>query len=422
VKRGLLTAAVTAAVAGALPAHVHAQAGALDPTFGGDGKILTNAISGLDYAIDVAVQPADGKIVAAGLAGGGGGRILLVRYEADGTLDPTFSGDGKVFTNLTPGLDAANGIEVQADGKIVVAGQAGGAGGRFAVARYNADGSLDSSFSADGMALTNFTAANDFAFGVLVQPDGKIVAAGRAGGAGGRIALARYDADGSLDATFSGDGRLMTNFTPGDDRADHVVLQADEKIVAAGTANSFGRTASFAVVRYNADGTLDAGFSGDGKLRTNFTPGFDGSFGVAIQPLDQKIVAVGQAGLYLALARYNANGSLDPTFSGDGKTRTNFTPGLDYAEEVEVQADGMIVVAGTANWFARNSRFALARYRMNGALDSTFAGDGKVVTDFTAGFDAPFGLAIQPADGKIVAAGFAGGAGGRVAVARYLGS
>jgi hypothetical protein len=82
----------------------------------------------------------------------------------------------------------------------------------------------------------------------------------------------------------------------------------------------------------------------------------------------------------------------------------------------------MIVVAGTANWFARNSRFALARYRMNGALDSTFAGDGKVVTDFTAGFDAPFGLAIQPADGKIVAAGFASGVGGRVAVARYLGN
>jgi uncharacterized delta-60 repeat protein len=214
----------------------------------------------------------------------------------------------------------------------------------------------------------------------------------------------------------------MTNFTAGDDRADHVVLQADGKIVASGTANSFGRNASFAVVRYNANGTLDAGFSGDGKLRTNFTPGFDGSFGVAIQPLDQKIVAVGQAGLYLGLARYNPNGTLDAGFSGDGKTRTNFTPGLDYAEEVEVQVDGKIVVVGTANWFARNSRFALARYDTDGTLDSSFGGDGKVVTDFTVGFDAPFGLAIQPADGKIVAAGYAGGAGGRVAVARYLGS
>lgn len=420
--RGLRSAAVAVVLAAALPAHVHAQAGALDPTFGGDGKILTNAFAGLDYAIDVAVQPADGKIVAAGLAGGGGGRILVIRYDVDGTPDPTFGGDGMVFTNLTPGLDGAAGVEIQADGKIVVAGQAGGAGGRFAVARYDADGSLDLDFSGDGRALTNFSAGNDFAFGVLIQPDGKIVAGGRAAGAGGRIALARYDVDGTLDETFSGDGRLMTNLTPGDDRVDHVALQADEKLVAAGTANYFGRTARFAVVRYNGNGTLDASFSGDGWTTTNFTPGFDGSFGVAIQSVDQRIVAVGQAGLLMALARYNANGSLDSTFSGDGKTRTNFTPGLDYAEEVEVQADGKIVVAGTANWFAQNSRFALARYVANGALDSTFAGDGKAVTDFTTGFDAPFGLAIQPADGKIVAAGFASGVGGRVAVARYLGS
>jgi uncharacterized delta-60 repeat protein len=408
-------------VALAVPGLALAQAGTLDTSFSGDGRVLTNFTTGDDAAIGVAVQPADGKIVAAGGAAGGGGRFALARYNPGGTPDSSFSGDGKVATNFTPGPESAFDMALQADGKIVAAGWAGGQGGRFALARYNTNGTLDAGFGGDGKVVTNFSPVADFAFGVAIQANGKIVAVGRAGGSGGRIAVARYNPNGRLDASFSGDGKVTTNFTAGDDRADLLALQTDGRIVAAGTADYFGRNARFALVRYRPNGALDASFSGDGKVTTNFTTGSDGAFAVAVQA-DGKIVAAGQARLTVALARYNPNGALDSSFSGDGKVRTDFTSGLDYADDVELQSDGKIVVAGAANFFGRDSRFALVRYNAGGTADASFSGDGRVVTNFTAGRDGALNLAVQPADGKIVAAGFASGGGGRFALARYLAS
>lgn len=188
-----------------------AQAGSLDTAFSGDGKATTNVTSGFDSAYGVAIQPVDAKIVAAGEVAGSGGRFGLVRYDTDGSLDAGFGGDGRVTTNFTSRYDAAGDVVVQGDGRIVAAGIAGGSGSQFALARYNSDGSLDATFGGDGKVTTNFTAGSDFAFGVLVQPDGKIVAAGRAGGSGGRIAVARYETDGDLDPTFDGDGKVLTN-------------------------------------------------------------------------------------------------------------------------------------------------------------------------------------------------------------------
>lgn len=404
-----------------LPAQAQAQAGALDTTFSGDGKVLTNSTPGADYAIDLAVQT-DGKIVAGGFSVRLGGRIAIHRYNDNGTLDTSFSVDGKVFTNLSPGADWVGGMEVQPDGKIVVAGRSGGLGGMIAIVRYNPNGTLDPTFSGNGWVATNFTGGDEFAFGMALQADGKIVAAGRAGRLGGRFAVVRYTPGGVLDPTFSGDGRVAVDFTPGDDRADHVVIQADGKIVAAGTANYFSSSARFAVVRLSDNGALDSSFSGDGKVTTNLVAGFDGAFGLAVQPSDGKIVAGGQAGRRVALLRYTDTGALDPAFSGDGKAFVDFTAGTDYAEELEIQADGKIVAAGTANYFGRNARFALMRFDVTGVLDATFSGDGKVVTDLSPGFDAPFGLALQPADGKIVLAGEASGQGGRFALARYHGN
>jgi uncharacterized delta-60 repeat protein len=402
----------------ALPSAAAAQAGALDASFGGDGKVTTDLTSRYDYALGLIVQ-ADGKLVVAGPASGSGGRFALVRYADDGSLDDTFSSDGKVFTNFTPGDDVASDLALQTDGKLVAAGWAGA---RFALARYNGDGTLDASFGGDGKVTTNFTPRDDFAISIAIQTDGKIVAAGGAGGSGVRFAAARYNDDGSLDTGFGGDGKVTTDFTAGYDYADAVALQADGRVVVAGTARYFNRNARFALVRYAADGTRDATFSGDGKLTTNLTARFDGAFAVAIQSADQKIVAAGQARLNLALLRYNPDGTLDDTFSGDGVTTTNFTDGLDYADDVALAADGKIVAAGTANWFGRNPRFALARYDGDGTLDTAFGGDGKVVTNFTPSFDGVFDVEIQPADGKIVAAGAAGRHGAKFAVARYLGT
>lgn len=401
-----------------------AQAGGLDSTFSGDGKVTTNFTSGFEWSYGVAVQPSDGKIVAAGEAGQRGGQFAVARYNTNGSLDSSFSGDGKVTTNFSPGYDAGFDMALQpSDERIVVVGFASGNGGQFAVARYNTDGSLDTSFNGNGRKTTDFSGASDFAFGVAIQPsDGKIVAVGGAGGlgSGGRIAVVRYNTDGSLDPAFADGGRQSINLTSGDDRADLVAIQPDGKIVLAGTADYFGANARWAIVRLTADGELDTTFSDDGIVTTNFTSGFDGAFSVTLQG-DGKIVAGGQAGPLVALARYEADGSLDTTFGGDGKVTTNVGRGSDYADDIVVQPDGKIVAVGSNNWAGRDVKFLVVRYDSTGSLDTTFSGDGKLTTNFTSGRDRAYNVTLQ-ADGNIVVAGGAIGSGGRFALARYLGA
>jgi uncharacterized delta-60 repeat protein len=401
----------------AVSSPASAQPGALDSAFGGDGKVTTDVTGGFDYAVGLVVQ-GDGKLVAAGPASGGGGRFALVRYAADGMLDDTFSGDGVALTNFTSGFDGCYDLAIQTDGKLVAVGETASTG-RFALARYNVDGSLDPSFGGDGKVTTNFSRSADFAFGVAIQTDQKIVVTGRAGGSGGRVAVARYNPNGSLDTSFSGDGKATTDFTAGDDRADSVAIQADGAIVVAGTADYFRRSARVAVARYTTNGTPDNTFSGNGKVMTNLTSRFDGAFALAIQPGDQKIVVAGQSRRNVGVVRYNRNGTLDSTFSGDGQATTSFTTGLDYADDVALDAGGKIVLAGSADYFGP-SRFALARYDTDGTLDTTFSGDGKLTTNFTPGWDGAFDLEIQAADGNIVAAGGAGNRGAKFALARYL--
>jgi uncharacterized delta-60 repeat protein len=392
-----------------------AAPGHLDTTFGGDGKVTTDFTKGrADGANDLAIQ-ANGRIVVAGRASGGGARFALARYKRKGALDTTFSGNGKVTTKFTKGNASAEGVAIQADGKIVAAG---GNDGRFALARYNADGTLDTTLSGNGKVTTNFTSGSDFASDVAIQADGKIVAAGTTDF--GEFALARYNVDGTLDIAFDGDGKVTTDLTTEFDSLWGVAIQADGKIVAAGTGKN-----KFALARYEADGTLDTTFGGDGKVTTNFTRGYDSANSVAIQS-NGKIVLAGDAGFCceytgsFGLARYNPDGTLDTTFGGDGKVISNFTTGGDAAYRVAIQADGKIVAAGSAGFNGLGARFALARYKRKGALDTTFSGNGKVTTSFTAGLDSATAVVIQ-GDGNIVAAGVAfGDVNGMFALARYL--
>jgi uncharacterized delta-60 repeat protein len=203
-----------------------------------------------------------------------------------------------------------------------------------------------------------------------------------------------------------------------------VAIQADGKIVVVGGQTPEG--SRFRVARYQADGTLDGTFSGDGKVRTRMGDGEGSATGIAIQA-NGRILVAGYTDVphefgdpfrpKFALARYLEDGSLDPSFGGDGRVTTGSRLGL-VAEDVAIQADGKIVAAG--HTFFGDGRFALARYAGGGSLDPTFGGDGKVTTDFTSGEDAAFGVGIQ-ADGKIVAAGHAAKRGGRFALSRYLG-
>jgi uncharacterized delta-60 repeat protein len=382
----------------------------LDPSFSDDGRALTNFSPGFDFALAVAVQ-SDGKIVAVGRADDATrGSFALARYDVDGTLDPTFGTNGKTTTSFTRGDDFATGVVVQADGKIVAAGLAAGGDERFALARYNTDGTLDATFSGDGKLVTNFTSGRDFAWDVAFQADGKIVAAGlAAGGLRGSFALARYNPDGTLDTAFGGDGRVTTQLTALHDAATAVAVQSDGKVVVAGAAHD---DTFFALARYNADGALDDAFDGDGMTMTDFTPRNDFAWDLAVQP-DGKIATTGQAAGRFGVARFHADGTLDSTFGGDGRVTTDFTRGSDTPNGIVVQTDGKIVVVGDAN----NLRFAVARYNSDGALDTGFGGDGKVATNLTRRLDFAWDVSLQT-DGKIVVAG---GAGGRFGLVRYMG-
>jgi uncharacterized delta-60 repeat protein len=210
-----------------------------------------------------------------------------------------------VTTDFAGGSDQAFGVAIQGDGKIVAAGRIGFLD--FALARYNTDGSLDTTFDGDGMVTTDFAGGFDQASEVIIQGDGKIVAAGVASVSGTfDPALARYNTDGSLDTTFDADGMVTTDFAGSSDQFQDVAIQGDGKIVAAGFVDPSGNS-DFALARYNTDGSLDTAFDGDGTVTTDFTGSFDEAFGVAIQG-DGKIVTVGRGGgpgfFDFALARY----------------------------------------------------------------------------------------------------------------------
>ena len=388
------------------------MAGDLDISFDGDGKVTTAVGSGNDYAYSVAIQ-SDGKIVVAGESGNSPGNrdFALTRYNANGSLDISFDGDGKVTTDFGSRFDdVAYSVAIQSDGKIVVAGYSLNSGGNwdFALTRYNANGSLDISFDGDGKVTTDFGSI-DTAYSVAIQSDGKIVVAGYSGNtpANSDFALTRYNSNGSLDTTFDGDGKVTTAIGISSDYAFSVAIQSDGKIVVAGYSLNSGGNWDFALTRYNANGSLDISFDGDGKVTTDFGGALDRAVSVAIQS-DGKIVAAGYSdngsNRDFALTRYNSNGSLDTTFDGDGKVTTDFGS-IDTALSVAIQSDGKIVVAGYSGNTPFNWDFALTRYNSNGSLDTTFDGDGKVTTAIGISSDYAFSVAIQ-SDGKIVAAGY----------------
>src|SRR5439155_1705439 len=219
------------------------------------------------------------------------------------------------------------------------------------------------------------------------------------------IGLARpaFAAAGDLDTSFSGDGKLTTDFGSKQDFALGLALQADGKIVAAGVSAANGTNPKFALTRYNDDGTLDTTFSGDGKVTTDFQSGnLDAANGVVAQS-DGEIVAAGlvytsQTDAKFALIRYNSDGTLDTTFSGDGNVNADLSSKEDYGLDVAMTSEGRVVAAGIASADGSNPTFGLARFATDGTLDTTFDGDGKVTTDFTSAVDYASGVAIQGDD------------------------
>jgi uncharacterized delta-60 repeat protein len=379
----------------------NAQAGSLDVGFGNGGKVSTSlSATGHSYAYASAIQT-DGKILAAGYAYFGNNiDFALARFNTDGSLDLSFDGDGKVTTDLGDSLNFCNAIAIQSDGKIVLAGLNFNS---IAVVRYNANGSLDSTFDMDGIVTASVGTVSDHAYAITVQNDGKIVVAAHSfSGANFNFSVIRLNNNGSLDASFGNAGKVITDIY-GDDFAYAMALQTDGKIVVAGASNN-----EFAVVRYNTDGSLDSSFDTDGKVRTAIGGlGEDIPTSLAIQS-DGKIVLAGYSKMSPSsnqtLVRYNTNGSLDLSFDTDGIVHTPL-PISGIAQGVKVQNDGKIITVSSLDITSTHD-FAVLRYKANGSLDSTFDTDGVATTDLGFNSDDRAHSALIQNDGKIVVVGF----------------
>jgi uncharacterized delta-60 repeat protein len=396
--------------------------GSLDTSFGVTGTITTDF--GRGEAIRAIAIQGDGKIVAVGHTSEGpygDSDFALARYERDGSLDTTFSTDGKViteFADMNPVAAWATVVVIQPNGKIVAAGRTEGwaytTGYSYTLARYNVDGSPDSSFSMDGKVIAGTSSSLDEANALVLQSNGALVVAGAtANDALPDFSLMRYTPGGTLDISFGTGGRVHTDLAAGNDVVKALAFQSDGKIVAVGSSQ-VGGGSDFTLARYMADGTLDLGFGTGGRVTTDFLGTGDEANAALLQP-DSKIVAVGSYNSAssvnggFALARYNPDGSLDHSFGGSGKVTTSLGDsalGVLYA--ATLQPDGKIVVAGTQMFgdcmHYCGSYYAVARYNPDGTLDADFSGDGLVVLTETNQYERARAVAVQ-SDGKIVIAG-----------------
>lgn len=386
---------------------IYAQPGSLDPGFGSGGRVLTSIGGKMDQGFAMDIQ-SDGKIIVAGSSNNGtNDDFALVRYNTDGTLDLSFDGDGKVITPIGLFNESISAIAIQGDGTIVVAGTVANANtgyynANIALVRYNTDGSIDKSFGRDGKVIAEIGSGSR-ASAIHIQVDGKIVVAGSSRAADSSIAtsiLARYNSNGSLDVNFDNDGIATSPVG-----SSCLAIQPDGKIIAAGGG------VDFAMARFNTDGSLDLSFNNTGKVYTNFS-GNERATAIALQE-DGKILLAGNR--YYGhrndciLARYNTNGSLDLTFNG-GAAFPSFGPTDDYSTGVAIQTDGKIILSGYSfssnndTTAPRDNNFAMARYNPNGRPDTTFGKSGREITVIQP--DGDVSCAIKLFGSRIYLAGY----------------
>ena len=383
------------------------QAVNLDPAFGTGGMVIETAPEDAGYANRVLIQP-DGKILIAGINSFSPMFFCIVRYNADGTRDLSFGTDGLVKTDVgEPANDGISDMVLQPDGKIVAMGSVF-IGGNYqtVVARYNTDGSLDSGFDSDGITYVDLGSGSDPAEAIGLQPDGKIVFAQ---GYYTVFSIVRLNQDGTIDLSFDTDGVLQTSFGGFGDSPFDLAMQADGKMVVVG--NSYDvilEELLIGVARYNTDGTLDNTFSGDGQLMTQVGTGSVQINKLVIRPGGE--IAVGGSvetinNLDGLVYQFLSDGTTDLSFGAAGKTIFNYE---DYTtQSMALQDDGKLVLATLMG--SLDDDFVVVRLNEDGALDNTFSDDGYVVVNLDDNVgSAASDVAIQ-SDGKIVATGGAEG-------------
>ncbi len=324
-----------------------------------------------------------------------------------GSLDPTFGSGGHVLSSFSNAVSTAYAVTTQPDGKVVIAGTSFTSGSKtgndFLVARYNADGSVDTSFGTGGGTLTDFGSSADRAYAVALQPQtngsSKILVAGYDGG--GTFAVARYNADGTLDTTFGGKtykGKVTTALGGSSSVADSMVVDSAGRILVAGTTNVTGAGTVAALVRYTADGALDTTFGSGGKLLTNIPLTSSQKDAIALQA-DGKIVLASTttdpatSRPEFLLARFNANGTADSGFGTGGVVKTHVGVGDGFGG-LTIQGDGRIVIDGSESTGYVPPALYMLRYNTDGTLDPGFGTGGVASLSGPSAF-LPCGVAVQ---------------------------
>lgn len=407
------------------PALLQAASGDLDPGFAGTGltSVSIGNIKDGNNKANAVIQQADGKLVIAGFTSNGASwDFSVIRYNATGTLDTTFSGDGRASFDIGNQSDTVYDLIQQPDGKLLVVGSAqmnrasGISDTDIALARLNTDGSLDTGFGNNGVTVISVANnADDEGRSIALQSDGKIVVAGHSRTSSTfDFMVVRCNSDGSLDTSFDTDGKVTTPVLSSDDQGYSVAIQSDGKIVVAGDT-SIANSTDVAIVRYNSNGSLDTSFDTDGKVTQGYgqdtlavppTDEDDHAYDLVIEPSGSLVVAGstsnGSSTDFLAM-RFTNTGALDTTFSGDGVATNSLHAGTDMARALLRQADGKLLLVGQSS-NGSNNDFAALRYNTDGTLDTTFTGDGTQLYIVNTGNDDAWGV-TQQADGKLVLAG-----------------
>lgn len=390
--------------------------GTLDPSFGMAGTNTTGTSSSWEVARAVALLP-DGKIVVGGTNGASGN---VSRYNSDGSLDLNFAEGGVASLGSVSIKD----IAVQNDGKIVAVGSISGSRSssdlEIMLARFLSDGSLDPSFGANGIAQTEIGPTYEAGSALSFQSDGKIVVAGfqitapDVNVTSSDFLLARFDQDGFMDNSFGVNGSIVTDFFGGYDRLQDIALDSSDRIIAVGHATNIAGSRDFGIARFDVHGSLDPSFGMNGKVITDFGSAIGSSIGssdradsVVIQP-DGKILAGGDAtysgGTDMAIARYLLDGTLDTEFDDDGKVVTDIR-GNDYLRSLAIDNDGKILAGGfTRPSGVESGDLSLIRHNTDGSFDLGFGFGGIVQTDISGGGDHIASIGLQY-DGKIIAVG-----------------
>ncbi|SRX72677.1 T9SS type A sorting domain-containing protein [Aequorivita antarctica] len=385
-----------------------AQSGILDTSFGNNGIVLTDISPNANQGNAVSAQ-VDGKIVVAGYAGDAATyNMAVARYNTDGSLDTSFGDNGTLNFPVGSAKSIATGMEIQADGKIILGGYTDdNVSGDFALVRLNTDGTFDNTFGNNGIVIID-AGGNEVAKAMTILDNGKILLAGANDQ---NFSVARFNTDGTLDTTFGVNGWSIIIFEDNLSLVKDLTIQEDGKILLGG--DGIIDTYGIAAARINADGTIDNTFGTNGKVRYSLS-GIGNSTrfgGIAVQG-DGKIFLGGWRGIttfydeFLVL-KLNTDGTLDSTYGYNGVVTAQIVLGYQMATTILLQSDGKLILAGYAEYQSEYFNIVMVRFNTDGNLDTTFGTDGKVSTDINGNSDFATAISLQT-DNKILLTGFSG--------------